>query len=51
MNQNVYGIVRAWKFEAIIKNMINNNIDAYTIQETWLKEDIEKVLFALNNVK
>ena len=42
MNQNVNGLVRAWKLEAIIESMIENNIDVYTIQETWLTRDWEK---------
>ena len=42
MNQNVNGIVRPWKLETIIENMLENNIDAYTIQETWLTGDWEK---------
>jgi hypothetical protein len=36
VNQNVNGIIQAWKLEAIIQNMIDHNIDAYLIQETWL---------------
>jgi hypothetical protein len=36
VNQNVNGIIRAWKLEAIIQNMIDHNIDAYLIQKTWL---------------
>ena len=42
MNQNVNGLVRAWKMEALIKNMIANKIDAYLVQETWLPGDWEK---------
>ena len=53
INQNVNGIVRSWKLETVIKNMMNNNIDAYTIQETWLTEDweieIREYLMIYNN--
>ena len=42
MNQNVNGLTRAWKLEAIIDNMISNELDAYLLQETWLTGDWEK---------
>ena len=41
VNQNVNGIIRAWKLEGLIQTMTDNNIDAYTIQETWLTGDWE----------
>ena len=42
MNQNVNGLTRAWKLEAIIENMIANEMDTYLIRETWLTGDWEK---------
>ena len=35
-------LTRAWKLEAIIENMISQEMDAYLIQETWLTGDCEK---------
>ena len=34
VNQNVNGLLRAWKIESMIDNMITKEIDAYLIQET-----------------
>ena len=42
MNQSVNELVRAWKMEALVENMIAKEIDAYLVQETWLTGDWEK---------
>ncbi len=42
VSQAVNGMVHSWKLEHLIQNMMDNNIDAYLIQEIWLPGKWEK---------